>query len=173
MAHMRNSRPLMLRLLIYLRTSLVLFGDYKAGIDIFINAHIFTAVQIGLDPHQDTPVEILHVVLLGFIKYFWRDMVRNQVNDEQKVLLAQRLNSMDVRGLGISKLSGETLVNYAGSLTGRDFRVIAQVAPFVIFDMVPDDVFQAWLALSKLVPLLWQPFIEDVDEYSVSLLLNL
>lgn len=134
----------------------------------FINACVFTISQIGLDPHQDTPVEILHVVLLGFIKYFWRNMVRNQVNDEQKLLLAQRLNSLDVHGLGISKLSGETLVNYAGSLTGRDFRVIAQVAPFVIFDMVPDDVFEAWLALSKLVPLLWQPFINDIDEYLVS-----
>ncbi|KAF8966226.1 hypothetical protein BDZ97DRAFT_1657897 [Flammula alnicola] len=120
----------------------------------------------GLDPHEDTPVEILHVVLLGFIKYFWRDMVRNQVNDDQKILLIQRLNSVDVRGLGISQLSGDTLVNYAGSLTGRDFRTIAQVAPFVIIDMVADDVFEAWLALSKLVPLLWQPIINDIDEYS-------
>jgi len=65
------------------------------------------------------------------------------------------------------------LVNYAGSLTGHDFRVIAQVAPFVIFDMVPDDVFEAWLALSKLVPLLWQPFINDIDEYSASQIIPL
>lgn len=83
-------------------------------------------------------------------------------------MLAQRLNSLDINGLGISQLSGETLVNYAGSLTGRDFRAIAQVAPFVVYDMVPDDVFQAWLALSKLVPLIWQPVIEDIDEYTVS-----
>ena len=101
-------------------------------------------------------MEILHIVLLGFIKYFGRDVVRNQVNDEQKILLIQRLNSIDVHGLGISRLSGETLVNYAGSLTGRNFHLIAQVAPFVIFDLVPDDVFEAWQALSELVPLLWQ-----------------
>jgi hypothetical protein len=59
------------------------------------------------------------------------------------------------------------LVNYAGSLTGRDFRAIAQVAPFVIYDMVPADVFSAWVALSTLVPLLWQPFIDDIKAYSV------
>ena len=33
--------------------------------------------------------------------------------------------------------------------------------------MVPDDVFQAWLALLKLVPLIWQPVIENIDEYTV------
>ena len=88
-------------------------------------------------------MEILHIVLLGFIKYFWHNIVWNQVNDEQKILLIQQLNSIDVHGLRISHLSGETLVNYAGSLTGHDFHVIAQVAPFVIFDLVPDDVFEA------------------------------
>ena len=71
-------------------------------------------------------------------------------------------------GLGISPLAGETLVNYAGSLTGRDFRAIAQVTPFIIYDLVPSDVFDAWVALSTLVPLLWQPIIENIKTYSVS-----
>jgi len=33
--------------------------------------------------------------------------------------------------------------------------------------MVPADVFSTWVALSMLVPLLWQPFINDIKAYSV------
>jgi hypothetical protein len=124
----------------------------------------------GLDPHQDTPVEILHVVLLGFVKYLWRDVVQLQLNkkDEKKELLATRLSSLDVSGLGISPLAGRTLVRYSGSLTGRDFRAISQVAPFVLYDLVSDDCFKTWQALSKIVPLIWQPEIDDIESHIVS-----
>ncbi|KAK7032978.1 hypothetical protein R3P38DRAFT_3313080 [Favolaschia claudopus] len=120
----------------------------------------------GLDPHQDTPVEILHVILLGFIKYLWRDLIAQlKGKDEKKELLITRLNSLDVTGLGISPLAGKTLVQYSGSLTGRDFRAIAQVAPFVLYDLVSAECFETWQALSKLVPLIWQPEIEDIEQY--------
>ncbi|KAF7371200.1 hypothetical protein MSAN_00755500 [Mycena sanguinolenta] len=121
----------------------------------------------GLDPHQDTPVEILHVVLLGFVKYFWRDLVQLQLKnkDDKKELLITRLSSLDVSGLGISPLAGRTLVKYSGSLTGRDFRAIAQVAPFVLYDLVPLECFETWQALSKLIPLIWQPEIIDIDSH--------
>ncbi|KAJ3809763.1 hypothetical protein EV368DRAFT_89490 [Lentinula lateritia] len=122
----------------------------------------------GLDPHADTPVEILHVVLLGFVKYLWRDVIDNQIkkNPEKKRELAARLSSFDVEGLGLdSKLAGDTLVNYAGSLTGSDFRKICQAAPFVLKDFVSNECYQTWLTLSKLVPLIWQPIIEDLDIY--------
>ncbi|KAH9935417.1 uncharacterized protein B0H18DRAFT_950971 [Fomitopsis serialis] len=66
-----------------------------------------------LDPNQDTPVEILHVVLLGFIKYFWRDVI-SRLSKTKKELLKVCLSSADVSGLGITPLSGETLVIRSG-----------------------------------------------------------
>ncbi|KAJ4465765.1 hypothetical protein C8J55DRAFT_405138, partial [Lentinula edodes] len=123
---------------------------------------------LGLDPHSDTPVEILHVVLLGFVKYLWRDVIDNQLkkNAEKKKELATRISSVDISGLGIeSKLAGDTLVNHYGSLTGSDFRKICQVAPFVLKGFVNNECYQTWLSLSKLVPLIWQPEIKSLDAY--------
>lgn len=114
-------------------------------------------------------MEILHVILLGFVKYLWRDVVQNQLknNVTQKALLETRLNDFDVSGLGISPLAGHTLVQYSGSLTGRDFRAIAQAAPFVVYDMVSPDCLATWVALSKLIPLVWQPKINHIDDHIV------
>lgn len=116
------------------------------------------------DPHSDTPVEILHVILLGFVKYFWRDAI-HRLKPDEKATLISRLSSLDTSGLGISRLSGTTLVTYAGSLTGRDFRVIAQVAPFVLYDLLEKDLLECWNALGILVPLVWQPKIENIDQH--------
>ncbi|VDB95486.1 unnamed protein product [Peniophora sp. CBMAI 1063] len=117
-----------------------------------------------LDVHKDTPVEVLHVVLLGFVKYFWRDIIA-RLKDEDKALLPTCLSSVDVSGLGISPLVGQTLTQYVGSLTGRDFRAIAQVAPFVLYDLAPTDCYDTWIALSRLVPLIWQPEIFNLNEH--------
>ncbi|KAJ3933723.1 MAG: hypothetical protein NXY57DRAFT_1060372, partial [Lentinula lateritia] len=122
----------------------------------------------GLDPHSDTPVEILHVVLLGFVKYLWRDVIDNQLkkNVEKKKELATHLSSVDVAGLGLdSQLTGDVLVNHYRSLTGSDFRKICQVAPCVLKEFVTDECYQTWLSLSKLIPLIWQPEIESLDSY--------
>lgn len=68
-------------------------------------------------------------------------------------LLIGWLSSFNTWGLGISPLLGKTLVNYAGSLTGRDFRAIAQAAPFVLHGLLTDDQLKVWKALSALVTL--------------------
>ncbi|KAL4067637.1 hypothetical protein J3A83DRAFT_4189406 [Scleroderma citrinum] len=76
---------------------------------------------------KDSPVEVLHTVLLGFVKYFWRDVVNVRIgkNKTKLELVETHLSSFDTTGLGISPLSGHTLVQYAGSLMGHDFQEIA------------------------------------------------
>ncbi|EIW60460.1 uncharacterized protein TRAVEDRAFT_120336, partial [Trametes versicolor FP-101664 SS1] len=122
------------------------------------------------DPHTDTPVEILHVILLGFVKYLWRDTV-SRLKDPAKQTLVARLSSFDVSGLGLAPLLGTTLVTYAKSLVGRDFRAVAQVAPFVLHDLpgIPDELQRVWVALAQLVPLVWQPTIMDFPSHKVRL----
>ncbi|KZT19673.1 hypothetical protein NEOLEDRAFT_1158985 [Neolentinus lepideus HHB14362 ss-1] len=116
------------------------------------------------DPSQDSPVEILHVVLLGVVKYWWRDAVSRQ-NSKGKEELKTRLSSFDTAGVTSSCLRGHTLVQYAGSLVGRDFRLILQVAPSVLQGLIPDVHYQGWLALCRLAPLLFQPMIDNLPEY--------
>ncbi|KAJ7469074.1 hypothetical protein FB451DRAFT_1177070 [Mycena latifolia] len=64
---------------------------------------------------------ILHVVLLAVVKYWWRDAVSRQ-NSKGKEDLKARLSSVDVAGLNTPPIRGNTSVQYAGSLVGRDFR---------------------------------------------------
>ncbi|KZT20338.1 hypothetical protein NEOLEDRAFT_1165089 [Neolentinus lepideus HHB14362 ss-1] len=60
------------------------------------------------DPNQDSPVEILHVVLLGVVKYWWRDAVSHQTSQGKEELKTQ-LSSADVAGLNTARLRGHTL----------------------------------------------------------------
>ncbi|KAI0716145.1 hypothetical protein C8T65DRAFT_572363 [Cerioporus squamosus] len=130
-------------------------------------ANIFNPVLDipDFDAHADSPIEILHVVLLGVGKYFWRDACARQTPEGKEILKA-RLSSMNVDGLGISPIRGHTLVYYAKSLVGRDFRIVLQVAPAVLHGMVPDAAYEAWLALGRLAPLIFQHTIEDLPTYT-------
>ncbi|KAG9084144.1 hypothetical protein FS749_005446 [Ceratobasidium sp. UAMH 11750] len=122
----------------------------------------------NLDVTQDTPVEVLHVVLLGITKYFWRDAVSRQDNNHRSILIA-RLNSFDTAGLGISRLDGKTLVQHAKSLTGGNFRDILQVAPAVLYDLLEPRAYAMWTALCSLAPLIFQPEIDDICAYMAAL----
>jgi len=65
-------------------------------------------------------VEVLHTILLGFVKYFWRDAVNIRIgkNKIERELLEARLSSFDTSGLGIPPLSGHTLVQYGAHVPG-------------------------------------------------------
>lgn len=121
---------------------------------------------LDFDPNLDSPVEVLHVILLGVVKYFWRDAV-NRLMSSQRSVLVTRLSSFNTSGLGIPSLRGQILVQYAGSLVGRDFRAVVQVAPAVLYNLLPAHIYDAWLALCRVVPLAFQSEIDNIDEYCV------
>lgn len=96
-------------------------------------------------------------------------MSRLKIHD--KSVVRDRLCSLPVDGLGISPLAGHILTKYAGSLTGRDFRIIAQLAPFVLYDMIEPNHMRTWLALAALVPIIWIQDIHNLDDYLVRILI--
>ncbi|KAJ6548059.1 hypothetical protein B0H10DRAFT_2202645 [Mycena sp. CBHHK59/15] len=54
----------------------------------------------GLDPNCDTPVEILHTILLGIIKYVWYTL-HSGWSEAQQDLLVVRLQLTDIDGLTV------------------------------------------------------------------------
>ncbi|KAG1740436.1 uncharacterized protein EDB91DRAFT_1282289 [Suillus paluster] len=105
-----------------------------------------------------------------FSPYFWRDAVEC-LSAVHKATIEAHLSSLDISGLGpdVAKPHGHTLVHYAGSLVGCDFRLISQVAVFVLYDMLETKILDAWAALCVLVPLPWMPKIENLDDYMAEL----
>jgi hypothetical protein len=79
----------------------------------------------------------------------------------------QCLTCLDLSGLdpSISSLCGSTLVQYAGSLVGRDFRASCYICSY---DLLDPAIIETWSALAMLLLLVWQPQIHNMDVYLVS-----
>ena len=123
---------------------------------------------LDLNPYANTLVKVLHIILLGFVKYFWHNTVAC-IGTNQKNILITCLSSFNTSGLNLPPLAGYTLAKYAGSLTGCDFRAIAQTILFILHSLgIPNDHLHAWVALSALVSLIWQPKITEIDQYLMS-----
>ena len=122
----------------------------------------------GLDIHKDTPTEILHTILLGVVKYFWGQTVHILEKDHSLKIFQTRLESVNKEGLNSRTLNADYIVRYKGSLVGKHFKSLAQVMPYLIYDLVPEKVLQGWLVIGKLIVLLWHTSIDDTESYLVS-----
>ncbi|KAJ7829031.1 hypothetical protein B0H14DRAFT_3718234 [Mycena olivaceomarginata] len=103
------------------------------------------------DPAKDTPIEILHTILLGVVKYVWH-------------ITPHRL-ATNVDGLSIHAIRSSYIMQYAGSLIGRQFKTLVQTNIFHIQSLVGDMKFKAWKAVGELSALLWVPEIRNLVEY--------
>ncbi|KAJ7729682.1 hypothetical protein DFH07DRAFT_994762, partial [Mycena maculata] len=119
---------------------------------------------IGLDPSQDTPVELLHTILLGVMKYIWHHM-NTQWSDTDRHLLAIRLQSTDLSGLTVPPLRAGYLIQYKNNLIGKHFKTMMQALAFHVHGMSNPNEFALIKAAGDLGARLWVPEIGDMDTY--------
>ena len=84
----------------------------------------------GLDVHKDTPVETLHTVLLGVIKYTWKSTMDALKTSHNMQMFETRLTSLNEEGLHIQRIRAEYIVGYRGALIGRQFKELKWNRPY-------------------------------------------
>lgn len=119
----------------------------------------------GVDIHSDTPTEVLHTFLLGVVKYWWGQTVHILSDSKCMNLLQSRLASLDTSGLNAPSFDAAYMCHYKGGLIGKHFKSLAQLMPFVTYDIVPEPVLNGWIAIGRLVVYLWHTRINDIDKY--------
>ncbi|KIK50367.1 hypothetical protein GYMLUDRAFT_78518 [Collybiopsis luxurians FD-317 M1] len=96
--------------------------------------------QPDLDPTQDTPVEILHTILLGIVKYVWH-LFHTSLTDAQKSLF------------------------YNNNLIGKHFKTLMQTMAFHVHSLVTLDHFNLIQSVDELGAMLWVHEISNMDMY--------
>ena len=79
-----------------------------------------------------------------------------------------QLESINKDELNSPTLNANYFIRYKGSLIKRHFKSLAQVMPYLIYDLVLDAVLESWLVVGQLVVLLWHTSIKDIKCYLIS-----
>ncbi|KAJ7129877.1 hypothetical protein C8R43DRAFT_896658 [Mycena crocata] len=118
----------------------------------------------GLDPNRDTPVEILHTILLGIIKYVWY-ILHSGWTEAQRDLFVIRLQSTDIDGLTVPPIRSAYMMQYRNGLIGKHFKTLMQTMVFHVHDLVSPELFALVRSVSALGSMLWVHEIDDMDKY--------
>ncbi|KZT58588.1 hypothetical protein CALCODRAFT_432368 [Calocera cornea HHB12733] len=138
----------------------------------------------NVNPHQQTPVEPLHTVDLGMVKYLWSktcDLLapnakkkddripRRPVEGTPMSLVLQRLDGLNREGWGALEFEPDYFCQYRGALNGKHFRALVHSMPFVLWDLITPDLLEAWVTLGLTCPMVYNGEILDKDRNDVRL----
>ncbi|PLW04511.1 hypothetical protein PCANC_27956 [Puccinia coronata f. sp. avenae] len=118
----------------------------------------------GFDGTRDTPVEHLHVVLLGVVKYLVRDFMTS-LKGKQLEQLEAAWQAFNIDSLNISSIQANYLVHHYSSLVGKDFKIVLQAAPFVFYQFMDEKLRKLWIALGQLSTYVFQTRINNMAQY--------
>jgi hypothetical protein len=109
-------------------------------------------------------VEILHILLLGAVKYLFRDFM-DGLKEPQKQELLALWYSFNTTSLNIPSIRPTSMVQFSTSLVGKDFWIILQAAPFIFFQFMDPPRIKIWSSLCHLGSLIFQTHIDDMETY--------
>ena len=72
----------------------------------------------------------------------------SKLSPQKKDEIRSRIASFSFSGFK-SKLASDICRYHTGSLVGQDFKIVAQIAPFILLPYVEDKEKPIWLDLSK------------------------
>lgn len=130
-----------------------------------------SALCEGFDGSRDSPVEILHTILLGIVKYIWGETHKHLIkttSQAQRKAFLERLHCANLKGMNIPKLQPSYLLQHGGGLQGPEFRSLVQIGAFQLRDCVDEDLWKLWKAAGVLAALIWMPVIVNHELYLVS-----
>ena len=108
---------------------------------------------------------------MGVVKYVWYETTllfdKKKENERRESIFQARLASIDETSLHITPIRASYIVQYKGGLIGRQFKDLAQIMSFTLYDIAPDDLIECWVRLGWFISLLWYPRIEEIEIYLV------
>ncbi|KAG8734658.1 hypothetical protein FRC11_003809, partial [Ceratobasidium sp. 423] len=118
----------------------------------------------GLDPHRDTPVEILHTILLGVEKYAWY-MFHSSTRPDAQKKFETRLQCSNILGLEVDPIRASYIMNYKNNLIGRQLKMLMQLTAFHVHDLVSPDSLSVIRTVGELGAILWYSRIDNLEQY--------
>ncbi|EFP76249.1 uncharacterized protein PGTG_02690 [Puccinia graminis f. sp. tritici CRL 75-36-700-3] len=122
----------------------------------------------GFDGCLDTPVEILHVFLLGVVKYLTGDFMKGLKACHLERLMAS-WESFNKNSLNIETINSLNMAKHHGSFLGKHFRIVLQAAPFVFYQFMTEEQRHLWISMCQLSTYIFQTRINDMDKYLTEL----